>query len=448
MSEPVAGCEPPGVRVGRLRGGRAARSGDPTVRTVWDNAGMSIPSTTPPAPEVLEGPWRRNLAVCWLGSFITAMGMSLVMPFLPLFIAQLGVQDVGAIEIWSGVSFGATFLLAAFMAPVYGRLADRYGRKLMLLRASLGMAVVFALTGTVQNVWQLALLRFVMGAVSGYVSTATILVATQAPRERSGWALGLLSTGFVAGSLLGPLLGGYLAETIGLRPVFWLTGGLLFATFLLTWVWVQETWEPRSMAIPHRRDVWRMAENPTAIWAIFVSSCLLQVSTFAIEPIVTVYVQALTRSSEHLPLMAGAVVGATGVATLGAAPLLGRLTDRIGAKVVLVGALLATALVTLPQAFVHDPWQLLGWRLLMGVTSAALLPALGARLRELVPEEASGRFFGYQQSAQYVGNITGPLLGGVLAASSGIPAVFYTTGALLVLNAVGVAVVGVRSRHP
>ncbi|HEY9855370.1 MAG TPA: MFS transporter [Stenomitos sp.] len=408
---------------------------------------MATSLMSPSEPNAPQVPWRRNLAVCWLGSFLTAAGMSLVMPFLPLYIAQLGVHAVGAIEIWSGVSFGATFLLAAFMAPVYGRLADRYGRKLMLLRASLGMAVVFALTGAVQNVWQLALLRFLMGAVSGYVSTATILVATQAPRERSGWALGLLSTGYVSGALLGPLFGGFLAETIGLRHIFWLTGALLFLTFLLTWLFVQETWQPHRAEPPSRRDVWRMAKNPAAIWALFVSACLLQVTSFAIEPIVTVYVQALSHSTAHVPLIAGLVVGATGVATLGAAPLLGRLTDRVGARSVLVGALIATALVTVPQAFVHTPWQLLGWRFMMGVTSAALAPAMGARLRELVPEEVSGRFFGYQQSAQYVGNISGPLMGGVLAAHAGIPAVFLTTGGLLLVNALGVVAFEARSRR-
>lgn len=403
-------------------------------------------AAAPPASQPAAPPWRRNLAVCWLGSCVTAVGMSLVMPFLPLYIAELGVRDVGAVEIWSGVSFGATFLLAALMAPVYGRLADRYGRKLMLLRASLGMALVFALTGAVQNVWQLALLRFLMGAVSGYVSTATILVATQAPRERSGWALGILSTGFVSGSLLGPLLGGLLAETVGLRHIFWLTGGLLFLTFLLTLAFVQESWAARQ-APPSRRDVWRLAGNPAAIWAIFLSSCLLQVATFAIEPVVTVYVQALAHTSAHLPLIAGAVVGATGVATLVAAPLLGRLTDRIGARNVLVVGLVATALVTLPQAFVHTPWQLMAWRFMMGVTTAALAPALASRLRELVPEEVSGRFFGYQQSAQYVGNISGPLFGGLLAARSGIPALFLATSALLLFNALGVAAFEARSRR-
>lgn len=414
---------------------------------MWHNTGMATSSIRVPDPGAAPLLWRRNLAVCWLGSFVTAVGISLVMPFLPLYIAELGVRDVGAIGIWSGVSFGATFLLAAFMAPVYGRLADRYGRKLMLLRASLGMALVFALTGAVQNVWQLALLRFLMGAVSGYVTTANIMVATQAPKEQSGWALGVLSTGFVGGSLLGPLLGGLLAETIGLRPIFWLTGGLLFVTFLLTAFFVQETWQPRREASPSRRDVWRLAGNPAAIWAIFISTSLLQLAMFAIEPIVTLYVQALAATSAHVPLMAGAVVGATGVATLGAAPLLGRLSDRIGARTVLVGGLAATALVTVPQAFVHTPWQLLSWRFGMGLTSAALAPALGAWLREVVPEEVSGRFFGYQQSAQYLGFIMGPLLGGVLAAHAGIPAVFLATGTLLFANAAGLLAFVARSRH-
>ncbi len=166
--------------------------------------------------------------------------MSLVLPFLPLFIEELGVTNPDHVVTWSAIAFGATFLVAAIVSPLWGRLADQKGRKLMLIRASLGMAVVMTLISFVQDVYQLVGLRLLMGAVSGFISAGITLVASQTPKEKSGWALGTLSTGGITGGLLGPLIGGLLADWIGLRPVFLLTGSSLFITFLITLVFVKE----------------------------------------------------------------------------------------------------------------------------------------------------------------------------------------------------------------
>jgi MFS transporter, DHA1 family, multidrug resistance protein len=134
--------------------------------------------------------WRRNLAVCLVGSFTTIVAMTLLLPFLPIYVEQLGVTDRAAIAQWSGIAYGATFFAAALVAPLWGRLADRYGRKLMLIRASLGMAVAMSLIGMAHNVWELVGLRLFAGFAGGYASGSTILVATQTPKARSGLALG------------------------------------------------------------------------------------------------------------------------------------------------------------------------------------------------------------------------------------------------------------------
>ena len=164
--------------------------------------------------------WRRNLAVCVFGSFTTIVAMTLLLPFLPLYVEQLGVHDHAAIVQWSGIAYGATFFTAALVAPLWGRLADRYGRKLMLIRASLGMAVAMSLIGMAQNVWQLVALRLLAGLLGGYASGSIVLVATQTPKARSGWALGMLSSGIMAGNLVGPLIGGALPPLIGIRATF------------------------------------------------------------------------------------------------------------------------------------------------------------------------------------------------------------------------------------
>ncbi|RWF38696.1 MAG: MFS transporter, partial [Mesorhizobium sp.] len=188
--------------------------------------------------------WRRNLAVCFAGSFSTLIAMTLLLPFLPLYVEQLGAKGHAAIVQWSGIAYGATFLAAALVAPLWGRLGDRYGRKLMLVRASFGMAICMSLTGMVETVWQLVLLRLLIGFAGGYSSGSTILVAMQTPKERSGWALGVLSAGITAGSLVGPLLGGALPPLIGIRATFLLSGGVIFLAFLATTFLIKETPRP------------------------------------------------------------------------------------------------------------------------------------------------------------------------------------------------------------
>ncbi|CDL19327.1 Multidrug-efflux transporter, major facilitator superfamily (MFS) (TC 2.A.1) [Klebsiella pneumoniae IS53] len=184
--------------------------------------------------------WKRNLTVTWLGCFLTGAAFSLVMPFLPLYVEQLGVTGHSALNMWSGLVFSITFLFSAIASPFWGGLADRKGRKIMLLRSALGMAIVMMLMGMAQNIWQFLLLRALLGLLGGFIPNANALIATQIPRHKSGWALGTLSTGAVSGALLGPLAGGFLADHWGLRTVFFMTAAVLFICFLFTLFLIRE----------------------------------------------------------------------------------------------------------------------------------------------------------------------------------------------------------------
>lgn len=381
--------------------------------------------------------WKKNLFVCWFGCFATAAGLSQIAPVLPLYIEHLGVQNIEEIEQWSGIAFGVTFIIMAIASPIWGQAADRYGRKPMLLRASLGMAIVITCMGFVQNVYQLVGLRLIQGAVSGFVSAAITLIATQVPKERAGWALGTLSTGAVGGMLLGPLIGGYLAETWGFRSVFYATGTLLMIAFMASLLFVQEEFKPPTKNVLSFREVWNQIPNPRIMITMFVTTFILQLALLSIEPIITVFITQL-HVTNHVALISGMVFAASGLANMLAAPQLGKVSDKIGPHKVILVALIAAGLLFIPQAFVTDPWQLMGLRFLLGIAAAGLLPSINTLIMSNTPKSITGRYFGYNQSAQFLGSFGGSLLGGQTAATFGIHYVFFVTGFLLLLNALWV----------
>lgn len=379
--------------------------------------------------------WKRNLFICWFGCFSTVIGMSLIFPFLPLYIQQLGVHNTHSIEKWSGYAFSATFLLSAIVAPIWGRLSELHGRKLMLIRASLGMAIIMTLMGLVQNVYELVGLRLLMGAVSGYISAAIILVASQTPKEHSGWALGTLSTGAVTGTLLGPLLGGWLSEVFGLRQLFFVTGAFLFMAFLITVLFLHEKFERTNVIKQTSREVWAQIKNPRLLYTLFLTTFMLQVANFSIEPFITIYVHQLMKQTSHIALYSGIVVSASALANVLCAPIVGKLSDRYGPRKILNISLIIAAIVFIPQAYVQNIWQLIALRFLMGMALSGLLPSVNSLVKQSVPQAITGRIFGFNQSAQFLGNLCGPNLGSQIAAHFSIHYVFFSTSILLILNA-------------
>ncbi|PBC23266.1 MULTISPECIES: multidrug efflux MFS transporter [unclassified Mesorhizobium] len=383
--------------------------------------------------------WRRNLAVCFGGSFSTLIAMTLLLPFLPLYVEQLGAQGHAAIVQWSGIAYGATFFAAALVAPLWGRLGDRYGRKVMLVRASFGMAICMSLTGMVETVWQLVLLRLLIGFAGGYSSGSTILVAMQTPKDRSGWALGVLSAGITAGSLVGPLLGGALPPVIGIRATFLLSGGVIFLAFLATTFLIKETPRPKPVKAgsgARPKSGWSRIPDKRPVVAMLITGMLLAFANMSIEPIITVYVQLLIEDQSRVTMVAGVVMSAAALGTILSASWLGKLADRVGHWNVVVGALTVSALLLIPQAFVTNGWQLIGLRFLMGLALGGLLPCITSVIRHNIPDGVGGNVLGLAISAQYVGQVAGPLTGGFVGGHFGMRAVFLGTSALMAGGAV------------
>lgn len=380
--------------------------------------------------------WKKNLIVCWFGSFVTALGLSQIAPIMPLYIKQLGVHNISAVEQISGIAFGITFIVLAIFSPIWGYAADKIGRKPMLLRASLGMCIVISTMGFAQNIYQLIGLRLLQGIVAGYSTACMTLVATQTDKEHSGWALGVLSTASISGSLLGPLIGGYLDEILGLQFTFFFTGALMLVAFILTLLFVKEDFAASDEKVLSTKEVWNKLPDSHLIIVLFATSFILQLAFFSIEPIVTIYISELSRNSAHIALISGMAFSASGVASIISAPRLGKLSDKVGPQKVMLVSLVIAGLIFIPQAFVKNSWELIILRFSLGFVTAGLAPSINTLLKKITPDILTGRMYGFNMSAFYLGTFSGSILGGQIASHFGIKYVFFITSTLLILNAI------------
>ncbi|WP_238883765.1 multidrug efflux MFS transporter [Clostridium sp. YIM B02551] len=380
--------------------------------------------------------WKRNLAVCWFGMFVTGIGMSQIAPILPLYIKHLGVGNTNSITQLSGIAFGITYIISAVFSPIWGQAADRYGRKPMLLRASLGMAIIVGLMGFAPNVYVLIGLRLLQGAITGYSTACTTLIATQTEEAHAGYALGTLSTANIAGSLLGPTIGGFISDYIGFKSVFFITGTLLFIAFITTLFFVKESFNREEKKPLSIKEVWNSMPERGLTITMFVTFLILTIALYTVEPIITVYISELSKNTTHIALLAGITFSASGLANIIAAPRLGKLSDKIGAYKVILVALIAAGIIFIPQAFVKNPWQLMILRFLFGLTAAGLIPSVNILVKKITPSSLIGRVFGFTTAAGYLGAFIGAVLGGQIAAWFSFKYVFFITSALLFINAV------------
>ena len=373
--------------------------------------------------------------------FVMTMSFSMLTPIMPLFLPVLGVQSESAIDLWAGILAGITSLVAAFASPLWGRLADRHGRKLMLLRSSVAVGLFAGLMGAAGNVWQLFAFRALMGVFAGFSSTAIALVAGQAPEERLGFALGWLSTGQLVGSLVGPLLGGALADATGsYRIPFYCTSATILVSTGFVWFGVHE----RFVAAPQGRgrrafvsSLIAVARSP-GLLALFFVLLMAQFGVRTVQPVVTLYVKQMLGMRPDLATLSGIAFSITGLANVVAAPFLGNKSDVIGYRRVLLIALLGATVTTLPQAFTDSYWVFTSLRFAVGLFIGGILPTANALVGRLVPRAQRGTVYGITSSAMFLGNSLGPLSGGAVAAAFGLHWVFLVTGAVLLANLIWV----------
>lgn len=382
--------------------------------------------------------WRRNLYVLCGSLFVVMVAMSMIMPFLPLYIQQdFGIEDPHEVTAWAGIIFGANFLTAGLVSPIWGNLADKHGRKIMILRSGYFMSITVALTGFAGSLWQLLALRLINGLVGGIIPASTALVASSVPKEQIGWAQGMLQSCITAGTIMGPLFGGLLAERIGFRMIFVITGCLLLlATLVITFTVKENFVPPEKKDRSSLREDFQMIFSSKELPALFFVTVMIQFALFSIIPVLPIYIaQLLGSEGAKVALWAGLVQAAMGIANVFASPRLGRLGDRYGSQKVLLGALLVSAILFIPQGLVATMWQLVLLRFLLGLSLGGLLPSVNSLLRRATPVHMVSRVYGYNNSFVSIGSMLGPMIGGFLAGYVSISGVFFMTSAFLFINA-------------
>ncbi len=391
-------------------------------------------------PEDNVEAWKRNLYVVWVAEFIAIAGFYVTAPFMPYYVQQLGVTNLKQVELWSGAIAAAQAVTMAIFAPIWGSLADRFGRKMMIERATFGSALVIAAMGFAHNVQQVVMLKALQGALTGTVAAATSLVASTTPREHAGQALGSLQMAIWIGGSVGPLIGGVVADTFGYRAVFWVTGSLLFTSGLIFWRFAHEGARAPSTRSQVRSEGFltgfKLVFATSGLVALFGVRITVQMGTSLLNPILPLFIQSLVPSTMQVATIAGLVSGVTATASAASAFVLGRICDRRGYRVVMLACLGLAAICWLPEAFVTGIWQLLLLQAGVGFFLGGLLAAVSTAMATMAPEGRHGVVYGLDDASVSSASAIGPMLGASIAASWSLRAPFVLTSCLLAVAAV------------
>ncbi|SFL71718.1 Predicted arabinose efflux permease, MFS family [Gracilibacillus orientalis] len=386
----------------------------------------------------------------WFANFFIAASMTMVIPFLSLYIGTLGNYSGDYVQTWSGWVFAITFLIAFIVSPIWGRFGDKHGRKLFLVLAGFGLGICVLLMGFVSNVHQLFILRMFMGFFTGFISMSQAFISTQTPKHIAGKVLGTLQTGNVTGSLLGPLFGGVLADTIGYAATFQLTSVTLFIAAFFVVFGVKEakleTPKMESTSYSSIEVLKHIIYNPVLVM-VMVVSMFVQVANFSIQPILSLYVSEI-HGSTSIAFFSGLAFSAAGLGNLFMSRNWGKLGDRIGYEKVLIVLLLLSAVFFIPGALVNNIWQLVIVRFLLGMAIGGVIPIRTAYIRQVTPLNIQGEVLGYNTSVRFLGNIIGPVMGGWLAGLYTISTVFYFSSVLLLVSGMALLItVKHESKH-
>lgn len=369
--------------------------------------------------------------------FATTTSLGISFPFLPFYVMQLGISNTAQVTIWSGVLSSVQFLMSAVFSPLWGVLSDRMGRKIMVVRSSAAATLALVFAGLCQNVWELFAVNTLAGIFTGFSGASMALVATEVPEERLGFSLGWLATGQLVGSLIGPLIGGALADQLhSYRAAYFVGAACSALTTVGTIVFIRERYRPVKApvrAAPLSAQLGEIARHPTLI-PLLAIMLLTQVTALAAQPVIPLVVRALVGGGAWVATAAGIAIAVSGLADVIASPWLGKRSDVIGYRRVLIISFIGAAAFTIPQAFAPNFWTFTSLRFGLGIFLGGILPSANALLARLFVPEERGRIFGLASSATFLGMFIGPLFGGLVAARFGFGSVFLLVGVLTLIN--------------
>lgn len=382
-------------------------------------------------------PWRRTLYIMFTAQFMVAVGFSSIFPFLPFYVSELGTNTSLSIEFLAGLVYSAQAFTMMIAAPIWGTLADRLGRKLMVERAMFGGAILLFIMGFARSAEQVVLLRAIQGLVTGTVAAANALVAAEAPRKHTGYAMGFLQVGFGAGLAIGPLLGGTFADAFGYAAAFFITAGLLFFAGVLVLFGVHEEFVPAEKAPGTRwgfKSRWTKIIKTKGVPITFSMRFLTSLGRMMIIPIIPLFIGMILTDPARLNTITGLMMGVASAAMTVSAVYLGRLGDRVGHRKVLIGCSLTAAVLYVPQVLVSAAWQLMIFQVLVGIAIGGVFPTVGALLAAYTSQGEEGAVYGLDNSINAAGRAIAPLLGAWVATAYGLRSTFMATAVIFLVS--------------
>lgn len=380
--------------------------------------------------------FKKNLYILWVAQFFAMAGLSSIVPFLPLFIRDLGVTDINETAKWSGWVFSAPFIISFFITPIWGSLGDRYGRKLMLMRAVFGLAISQFLIGFSQDVYQLFFFRVMQGLLSGFFPASIAFIASNAPKERAGYAMGMLQSSNITGNIVGPLIGGVISDLLGYRNVFLIVGAIITVISFLILFQVKEEHKPDKNVKSHsfiENLKYIFSSKLLRYFAFFVMLSALSVAL--IRPILVLYIESFNIERGFLPTITGLILSTIGIFSAISAALLGKKIDKPGAMKNLILASFLSGLMFSIQYFISDLYLLFFINIILGFTYGIITPMVFATISKNSDNVRKGGIMGIASSFQFFGNMVGPVLSGYLVGWVNLRFSFIISGIIVSLIA-------------
>jgi DHA1 family multidrug resistance protein-like MFS transporter len=382
--------------------------------------------------------WQKNLYLTWFVQLLSTLGFNFCLPFLPYFVVELGVVDEGAATMWAAVLTAAPSLLLIIFSPLWGAIADRYGRKPMVSRTLIAGFTAIFLMSRVQTVEQLLILRLIQGAFSGTIAACMAMVSTMVPERHLGSSLGLMQTAVFCGTSFGPLFGGIAADVMGFRNSFFLASLMLLAGILIIIFLVHEDFKPAVKEKGKRKDRWQDLHRLLTSRTLLAMSFILFATQFSLKamlPITPLVVGKLVTTDMYLSTYSGLVISVTGLTAAVAATCIGKIGDQKGHQHVLLICAIGTGVMFLGHMVVGNIITFLLVRGLVGLVLGGILPAANAIIGASVGQEIRGQAYGVSSSASYFGNFAGPIVAGIFASNLGFQSVFILVAFLFLFSA-------------